>query len=472
MKNKLVELAKGKAQETTRFLCLALALHSGGLAPAEDIYVAATANPNGDGSAASPYRRITDAVQRVRADRQSGLTERITVHVAPGTYTGSYKAARVQREPALEVLPIILNVPNLTLSGATKLAIDDSGLPTGAQPGTETVVTTDETVDSPQFTASLILIAPTTDGGRGDGIVLTGLILDAAATVNLPQDGVPELQSVWLDRSADFEIRGNIVMRAGDGIRSRLSSGTVKGNLLVENGFAGAYLTGGNSADPADVRIIANRGFGNVRGGAMLGAWGNTIALDPGANSLQLTLLVLSADPTSWPNTLTATVNENDFSDNVVFGLRIAAFPPDAYYKLKPALTTSLRADIAHNLFNRNRNYGLVLDTAFPPPYTDKGAVSARFDLVLQDNQLIGSGRAPAMFTFERVFVSLGSDSLKLFKYLSQSLYNLNDPEGETLGFDYDNPFSDPHDGTVLNNTLTVNGAVVSPGTKITPPNP
>jgi hypothetical protein len=36
-------------------------------------------------------------------------------------------------------------------------------------------------------------------------------------------------------------------------------------------------------------------------------------------------------------------------------------------------------------------------------------------------------------------------------------------------GYDYDNPVADPFDGTVLNNTLIVNGTVIPPGTKITP---
>lgn len=54
----------------------------------------------------------------------------------------------------------------------------------------------------------------------------------------------------------------------------------------------------------------------------------------------------------------------------------------------------------------------------------------------------------------------------------SQSLYNLNDPAGETMGFDYDNPYNHPYDGTVLKNILMVNGTVVLPGTNITPLNP
>jgi hypothetical protein len=470
MNHEFDKLAKELVRSVKRMLlCLVAAGQFAAPVRAEDLYVDANAAWSGDGSADAPYLRITDAMTRARSGRQSGLEETITIHVAPGTYSGSYSGSRLKSQPRLELLPIILNVPNLTLSGATKLLEDASELPTGAQPGTETVITTDEVVSSPNFTACLILVAPTTDGGSGDGVTVSGFILDPQATVHLPQDGVPELQSIWLDRAADFEVRQNIVMRSGDGVRSRMSSGSVKGNLFLGNGFAGAYLTGGNRAYPANVRIIGNRGFDNVRGGAMLGAFGNTIPLDLGSNTLQSPAVLLAADPASWPNLLTATVNDNDFSGNVVYGLRCGAYPPDNYYKLKADLTARLEANVSGNSFKGNQNYGLVLDAAFPPPRSDKSAVSARFDLALQNNALTGNGRATALFTFERFTVSLGTDSLKDFNYLSESVYNLTDPERETLGFDYDNPVTDPFDGTVLNNTLIINGAATPSGIKISP---
>ena len=422
--------------------------------------------------ARAPYLRITDGLERARSDRQGGVCETITIHVAPGTYSGSYSSTRLNRQPGLETLPILINVPNLKLSGATKLQNDASDLPTGAQPGTETVITTDEVISSPNFTASLILVAPTTDGGRGDSVTVSGFILDPQATVNLPQDGVPELQSIWLDRAANFEVRQNIVMRSGDGVSSRMSSGSVKGNLFVGNGFAGAYVSGGNGAYPANVRIIGNRGFNNVRGGAALGAFGRTIPPDLGANTLQSPAVMLTVDPASWPNLLTATVNDNDFSGNVVYGLRCGAYPPDDYVKLKADLTARLEANVSGNRFNVNQNYGLLLDAAFPPPRSDKNAVSARFDLALQNNVLMGNGRATALLAFERFTVSLGAESLKNFKYLSQSVYNLNDSEGELAGFDYDNPILDPFDSTVLNNAIVINGAVMPFGIKVSSTNP
>jgi hypothetical protein len=156
----------------------------------------------------------------------------------------------------------------------------------------------------------------------------------------------------------------------------------------------------------------------------------------------------------------------------VLFGLRCGAYPPDYYDKLKASFTTSLDATVSGNSFSRNQNYGLLLDAAFPPLRSEKSTAAATFDLTLQDNQLTDNGRVTALFTFERFAVSLGTDSLKDFKYLSQSVYNLDDAEGETAGFDYDNPVTDPFDGTVLDNTLLINGTVMPSGIKISAFNP
>jgi hypothetical protein len=49
---------------------------------AEDLYVNAAAASNGDGCADKPYWRITDGIERARSDRQGGVGEAITIHVA------------------------------------------------------------------------------------------------------------------------------------------------------------------------------------------------------------------------------------------------------------------------------------------------------------------------------------------------------------------------------------------------------
>src|SRR5438874_7801312 len=138
MNNKFDELAKGLAQAVTRrgaLLCLAVVVQFASQVLAEDLYVSAAASSTGNGSAASPYWRITDAVNRARYDRHNAIipaSETIVIHVAPGTYTGSYNPPGSARQ--MELLPVVLNMPNVVLSGATVLALDARGLPTGVVP--------------------------------------------------------------------------------------------------------------------------------------------------------------------------------------------------------------------------------------------------------------------------------------------------------------------------------------------------
>src|SRR5256885_7296046 len=103
MNNQFDWLAKGLAQSITRILLyLVIAAHFAGLAWAKDLYVDAAAGPSGDGSAATPYWRITDAVVRARHDRPDAVipaSERIIIHVAAGTYHGRYDAPRVAAQP-------------------------------------------------------------------------------------------------------------------------------------------------------------------------------------------------------------------------------------------------------------------------------------------------------------------------------------------------------------------------------------
>jgi hypothetical protein len=132
---------------TLLVLALPLLLARPALAERRTLYVDATATENGDGSREHPFWRITDGVVRARALRQEdgdGQEKRIVIHVLPGTYVGSYKQSHLNDNPRLELLPIILNVSDLSLEGGTELDEDADGLPTGTYPReSETLLTTD-----------------------------------------------------------------------------------------------------------------------------------------------------------------------------------------------------------------------------------------------------------------------------------------------------------------------------------------
>src|SRR6266849_201728 len=70
----------------------ALLIAQPALARHADLYVDAAAKENGDGSREHPFWRITDGVVAARALRQQHHHQhhRVTLHVLPGTYVGSY----------------------------------------------------------------------------------------------------------------------------------------------------------------------------------------------------------------------------------------------------------------------------------------------------------------------------------------------------------------------------------------------
>src|SRR5690606_19977195 len=79
------------------------------------------------------FARITDALAAARAarvERDEGVSAacRITIDVAPGVYTGT--TAR-PAGGALEELPFIIDIPDLTLRGAHAMVLDGRGRATG-----------------------------------------------------------------------------------------------------------------------------------------------------------------------------------------------------------------------------------------------------------------------------------------------------------------------------------------------------
>src|SRR5713101_2436332 len=177
----------------------ALLIAQPALARHADLYVDAAAKENGDGSREHPFWRITDGVVAARALRQQHHHHGITLHVLPGTYVGSYCPDHLAGNPKLELLPIIINVRDLSLEGGTELDEDADGLPTGTYPlESETLLTTDLSLTRGR---ALLLIATTTDGMAGNRVSVSGFVMGA-------QDLDPASLGIgiYADRVSDFAI--------------------------------------------------------------------------------------------------------------------------------------------------------------------------------------------------------------------------------------------------------------------------
>lgn len=445
---------------TSSLLCLFLVLQLAGLARAEDLYVDVTALPNGNGSAGNPYWRITDAVNRARSDRQSGTipaAETIVIHVAPGTYVGSYSppSSAIQ----MELLPIVLNMPNVVLSGATVLAIDAQGLPTGVVAGTpETILTSADPLGSSK--QMLVAIISTTDGGVGNNVTITGFSFDQPLSDHFST-------AVWADHVSGFAIRGNWMRDAGKQVDIRFSCGTLEGNLVTDsfNG-AGVYIAAGSASYPAQVTVRTNRAIRNREHG--LQAIASVQHVDPDLGRTGFTALPQSLTKVE-AHSLDVEITGNDFSQNGNLGLRLMIISPSYFFNAgDDAFPPTLTATVVGNSMNDNGNYGVDIeggDTYAAGSKTMHGAFFGTFF----GNQLVGNGRNEAYFTYTVIFDLPPTDSSI---YLRNSVFQALDLDGELVGFDYANPLLDPKDGTPLNNTLLVNGTVMPNGIKISPHNP
>jgi hypothetical protein len=435
-------------------LCLALCPHAAAQqssAPAaRTIFVQAGAPPGGDGSAQTPYRRITDAVVNARTIRQFA-NDRIIIHVAAGTYVGSYDAAALGSNPDFEILPIILNVSKLALRGETSLIEDDGGLPTGTDTGTETVITSDVPLALGQ---SLLVVAPTTDGMEPNDVTVSGFVLDA----QIPGTSGLRGRAIIADRALGFVIRHNLIRHTFVSIETRLASGIIQGNLLVNNTADGIDATGGSQAHPAEVVILGNRATKNLEG-IILVAIANTLVVQRGENEVTLSPLQTTfnrddpLDEMNIPDTLEATVTANDFSGNSpnIYNTSDATQP----------ITGTTVATVRNNLLRANGDYGIDVDAGFPLRSIPRELI-ATFEGTFSENDLGGNTRAPAFFGFTRLFVSLGINPRSQYKYLQDSRFDAVASDGEFAAFDFDNPASDPFDGTALRNRLTINGNAIS----------
>src|SRR5216684_3816042 len=468
----------------TVFTPLALALPTlllaqPALARHADLYVDAAATENGDGSREHPFWRITDGVVAARALRRHHHHHRIILHVLPGTYVGSFERDHLAGDPRLEMLPIILNVSNLSLEGGTELDEDVDGLPTGTYPlETEALLTIE--ICQPDACPliqghTLLLIAATNDGMAGNRVSVSGFVIDGRSQGITGAVGF----HIFADRVVDFSIHHNLLRHGGGGFASRMASGTLEANVCPTNNNIGFFITGGNLAHPASVTLQRNRSTQNA-GGASLFAVANFVTLVLGANSLMLEPLQMTYDRNNpedvrnIPDQLEATVEGNDFSENhllIATGLRCTFYPPIHYTTMDETqpITGTLNVNVRDNRLNRNGDHGITIDAGFSNR-SDPRELTGRFEGTFENNALIDNGRNTSLLGFTNRDASTGPSSRQVYKYMQESTFHVADLDSELEGFDYDHPLTDPFDGSpVVGNVLFYNGEVQPNGIRITP---
>src|SRR5262249_51160459 len=145
------------------------------------------------------------------------------IRVAAGICGGNFEAQpadQTTRPP--ELLPLVVNIPNLTLHGAG--VMDYAGdYPIALRHGSETTLT----VDTPRLGVldnTVIYIGPTADGGRADGAVIEGFEID---------DQFNGYEGLYINRTQRFVVRGTVIEHVAFGaVNCSECSGRFTGNVV------------------------------------------------------------------------------------------------------------------------------------------------------------------------------------------------------------------------------------------------
>jgi hypothetical protein len=327
----------------------AQAFESAASSPAT-VYVDCAAASRGNGSARRPYWRITDALEIARGLRRESPRP-IIIRVAPGICSGNFETQPTgQKTRPPELLPLVLNISDLTLHGAGVMKYAE-GYPVAPRADTATTIT----VDTPRLGVldnTVIYVGPTTDGGRADGTVIEGLVID---------DEFNSWYGIWMTRTQRVTFRNNVVEHVNFGaINASECSGRILGNA-VHDGTPGIVVAAGSRNSPARFYVGGNSATANYEGVAVFGNSIFTEHLDMGANPLEVLPYPIRPSASQIGNRIDVEVEGNDISNNSV-GLRFAILGGARY---PYSQTGSINASVHDNRVVDNSDYPFAIDQGF-----------------------------------------------------------------------------------------------------------
>lgn len=402
------------------------------------------------------FARIGDALAVARAGRiarnETAVAScRMTIEVGSGVFAGS---SNPSTDPAFERLPLVIDVPDISLHGAFTMAIDPGGRATGgllqgtasttlvASPG----LLTTRLGGAQNFLAEpeiIVMDLPTGPGGVG--AIIEGFVFQSG---NSAANAAPGGNAVFAMRAKGLRVRHN---RFEGGFTEPISF-TASQAVLEENHVSGK---GGSCGI-----CLVGPGTYEVTGNRLTGPGGI-----PGIFTLPVGVLPLPpmvaplVPPTAALITATITNNEvtNHLQNQAGAGLRIGALGNSS------SDVSSASRIIARNNTLVNNTFGVMVEAAFPVLGT---LLKGDVDLTLQDNTITGNCQNGLYVAFARHVTGLGLLSPAQFQsaaFLKNSVFSL-----KLLGEDppqwKDAWVANPPG---LGNTLTVDGQQIPNGTRV-----
>jgi hypothetical protein len=386
------------------------------------------------------FGRITDALAAARAGRLArgetlSAACRITIDVAAGVYPG---IAAAPATGSTEQLPLIVDVPDITLRGALAMELNESGRATGAS------TTGDESTISPVeplpiiadiVSTPIIAVDAHPGGSAGNGLTVQGFVFLSGHDPAVDSGG----QAVLSARAERVTIRGN---RFEGGFTEKIDvrSGSVE---LLENYAEGNGVTCDFClAGPGRFRAVGN----TIVGGGIPGIGISGVVGIPMPDGIEPLTLPTAAE--SW-----AEFRNNEVRDHlkkpVGVGVRV-----DAVGVLAPNVHNTIHAVIQNNLLVNNR-FGVIVHAAFPRPGT---LLRADVDVAMGGNQILQSCQARLLVAFSRHTTVMGVSGTVAQPYLQNSTFQLS------LGgnLDWSDVWFGHPDG--FGNTLIVDGQTIPNG--------
>lgn len=392
------------------------------------------------------FRTLTAAVAAARAVRIAKNENemaacRITISVAAGTLRGSTAPST---DPTLEVFPIVLDVPDLTLHGSSVLAFDANGRVNASVATTPTIIAPTTPLrliggatSQSGVSEELFVVNGHPTGSKGHGVVIEGFVLRSGHAAS---DTTPGGQGVLSMRVRDLVIRHNRFEGAfTERIDLRATSADVDGNDLPAGPGSTCDIC---IAGPGSFTVRNNR----IVGGGIPGILMVPAILLPVPDAMEQYTL-----PTS--SFASAEVTNNEVSGHtrkpVGVGVRVASVGVGA-----PNVVGDSRMVVTGNLI-RGNTFGVIAEAGFPV----NGSV-LRGDLTLSasGNTLQNNCQNDLLVSLSRHTSGLGITSQP---YLRNSSFALS------LGVEFNWSTGWYAHPAALGNLLTVNGQLVDAGTRV-----
>ena len=393
------------------------------------------------------FSRIGDAIAAARAGRlarkeTASAACRITIDVAAGVHRASMQPSA---DASVERLPLVIDVPDLTLRGTLDMPVDAKGRALGSSsaPTPTTLVASPGLVSistgnlADKFAEPLILVNGHPDGPAGNGAIIEGFILQSGN----PAGAVVGGNAVWAMRVNNIVVRGNQIEGGfAEPVEMRASIGRVERNLLKGPGQSCALCMFG----PGDYTIIGNRQVGLAGRLAVLVFPTMFAAVPPGVEPYVLPATAL----------VTASVTNNDFRDHQEapfgIGLRVAAVGPGA-----PDVVGTARVVATDNDLSSNR-WGVVVEGGILVANT---TLRGTIDLTLRGNTLTGSCQNAMLVTTAGQSTAVGLASGASLRNSTISIALGGDIPWSSVWYSH---------AAGLGNVLNVDGLTMSNGSNVT----